>query len=310
MENFLKFRLITGTIPDVNRTSCLQLAPIHLSLTNWWTIAAILYASVGIISTILTWIVFCRYSETPIIKAAGRELSNFHLLGIFLSFSITFVIISKPTPATCALTRFFLGFCYTVCYAAIVTKTSRIARIFQHRSSEKLKFTSPKSQLIITGLLILVEISINIIWFMIEPPDTVLIYPNRDIALLICLGSDRTSYLVGLLYPLVLIGKPHNNTCFHITIRSLVSKGFCTVYAFKTRKCPEGFNEARYITFTNYTICVVWFAFLPLFVMLSNTTPLRAITLSLLFSVSGTVQLSCLFVPKVSLHLENIVQNV
>lgn len=73
------------------------------------------------------------------------------------------------------------------------------------------------------------------------------------------------------------------------------------MYAFKTRKCPEGFNEARHITFTNYTTCVVWLAFLPLYVILGNsTTPWRSITLCLLLSVSGTVQLFCLFVPKVS----------
>lgn len=196
-----------GTLPIENKTGCSPLAPIHLSLTNWWTIGAILFAIAGMTGTILTWTVFFRFSHTPIIKAAGRELSNFHLTGIFLSFFVTFIIISKPTPWTCALTRFFLGFCYTVCYSAIVTKTNRIARIFRHRSCQKLKFTSPRSQLIITGLLILVEVVINIFWFFFEPPDTVLIFPNRETALLICLGSDHTTYLIGLIYPFLLICK-------------------------------------------------------------------------------------------------------
>ena len=64
--------------------------------------------------------------------------------------------------------------------------------------------------------------------------------------ILICEGMDNYTYLVGLVYPLILIG------C-------------CTVYAFQTRKCPGGFNEARYIAFTTYTTCVLWMAFIPLF---------------------------------------------
>lgn len=76
--------------------------------------------------------------------------------------------------------------------------------------------------------------------------------------------------------------------------------GFCTIYAFQTRKCPEGFNEARHLTFTNYTTCVIWLAFLPLFV-LSTSTAIRSVTLSCLMSLSGAVQIACLFVPKVGL---------
>lgn len=54
-------------------------------------------------------LVFRRFSATPIIKASGRELSYLLLFGIFLSFSLTFVIVAKPTAITCGLTRFFLG---------------------------------------------------------------------------------------------------------------------------------------------------------------------------------------------------------
>lgn len=73
---------------------------------------------------------------------------------------MTFVIVAKPAPCTCGITRFFLGFCYTLCYAAIVTKTNRIARIFNQRRlkpCQKPKYTSPKSQLVITAFLVSVE---------------------------------------------------------------------------------------------------------------------------------------------------------
>ena len=41
-------------------------------------------------------------------------------------------------------------------------------------------------------------------------------------------------------------------------------------YAFKTRKCPENFNEAKFIGFTMYTTCIIWLAFLPIFYVTSS----------------------------------------
>lgn len=39
----------------------------------------------------------------------------------------------------------------------------------------------------------------------------------------------------------------------------------CTVYAFKTRKIPENFNETRHIGFTMYSTCILWLSFMPIY---------------------------------------------
>ncbi|XP_076361004.1 metabotropic glutamate receptor 3-like [Tachypleus tridentatus] len=275
-----------GTLPSTAKTNCLPIPEEFLYFTSPWAIGTMAFAGLGILSSIFMALVFWANGDTPIIKAAGRELSYLLLFGIFLSYCMTFVIVAKPTPWTCGLTRFFLGFCYTLCYASIVTKTNRIARIFSQRRQrpcQKPRYTSPRSQLVITAMLVSVEVVITVFWLLYDRPAVSHIYPTRNENILICNGSDKASYLVGLIYPFILIG-------------------FCTVYAFKTRKCPDGFNEARYLTFTNYTTCVIWLAFLPLFV-LSTSTTIRAVTLSFLFSLSGTVQLACLFAPKVYIAL-------
>jgi len=45
----------------------------------------------------------------------------------------------------------------------------------------------------------------------------------------------------------------------------------CTVYAVKTRKIPENFNESRHIGFTMYTTCVIWLGFVPIYFGTHNT---------------------------------------
>ena len=78
--------------------------------------------------------VLWKYWETPIVKACSRELSCVLILGTFLSFCTTFIVVAKPTEFTCGVMRFLVGFCYTLCYAAVVTKTNRISRIFSAHS--------------------------------------------------------------------------------------------------------------------------------------------------------------------------------
>uniref|UniRef100_A0A669R0J8 Glutamate metabotropic receptor 2 n=1 Tax=Phasianus colchicus TaxID=9054 RepID=A0A669R0J8_PHACC len=43
----------------------------------------------------------------------------------------------------------------------------------------------------------------------------------------------------------------------------------------KTRKCPENFNEAKFIGFTMYTTCIIWLAFLPIFYVTSSDYRVR-----------------------------------
>ena len=63
----------------------------------------------------------------------------------------------------------------------------------------------------------------------------------------------------------------------------------------QTRNVPANFNEAKYIAFTMYTTCIIWLAFVPIYFG-SNY---KIITMCFSVSLSATVALCCMFVPKV-----------
>ncbi|XP_063611508.1 metabotropic glutamate receptor-like [Penaeus indicus] len=273
--------------PDESKSVCKEKEERFIDYKNRWAITSLAFASLGIFSTVLVAVIFWVYLDTPVIKASSRELSYILLAGIFLSFAMTFVIVAPPTFFTCGITRFFLGFCYTVCYAAILTKTNRISRIFNKNPGKphKAKYTSPRSQMVIVTLLVSVEVIINISWLVYYSPSTKhLCSRDTKYRIRICNGLDDYSYIVGLIYPLVLV-------CF------------CTVYAIKTRKCPGGFNEARFIAFTNYTTCLIWLVFVPLYLSTGASDDVRIVTLAMSLSLGGFVQLGCLFFPKVHIVL-------
>ena len=130
-----------------------------LALAWWWP----LYRQVSLLS--LHWLsylccegVLWKYWNTPVVRACSRELSCVLIIGTFLSFSTTFIIVAKPSDFTCGVMRFLIGFCYTLCYAAVVTKTNRISRIFSTKSRSHPSCTSPTASIIISLLLTSVEV--------------------------------------------------------------------------------------------------------------------------------------------------------
>lgn len=72
-------------------------------------------------------------------------------------------------------------------------------------------------------------------------------------------------------------------------------KMYILPFPTQTRNVPANFNEAKYIAFTMYTTCIIWLAFVPIYFG-SNY---KIITMCFSVSLSATVALCCMFVPKV-----------
>ncbi|XP_050543017.1 metabotropic glutamate receptor 2 isoform X1 [Daktulosphaira vitifoliae] len=284
---------LQGTLPDVNREQCLEIPEVFLRIGSSWAISAMTLSAVGVAVTLLVVAVFVKHNHTPIVKAAGREVSYVLLSGILLCYLITFVLVLKPTDIVCGIQRFGVGFCFTVVYAALLTKTNRISRIFNagRRTVKRPNYISPKSQLVICTGLISIQVLINGVWMLVSPPRAIHYYPSRDSNILVCSSFINTSYVTAFGYPIVLIV-------------------ICTVYAVLTRNIPEAFNESKHIGFTMYTTCVIWLAFVPLYFGTGNHTPLRITTMSVTISLSASVTIVCLFSPKLYIILCHPERNV
>jgi metabotropic glutamate receptor 6/7/8 len=186
--------------------------------------------------------------STPMIMASGRELCYLLLTGILLCYLMAIPILAKPNVFTCSLLRVGLGFALCLCYSSILTKTNRISRIFNRGSKAGIKrpsYTSPKSQIVICCGLASIQLGGSLVWLMFERPSTKEVHPQPLTAILTC-GVSNLSLVLSLLYNMLLII-------------------LCTFYAFKTRKIPENFNEAKYIGFTMYSTCIVWLAFVAIY---------------------------------------------
>ncbi|KAM7378182.1 hypothetical protein PAMA_013194 [Pampus argenteus] len=288
--------------PDTNRTGCVPIPIIKLEWHSPWAVVPVFISMLGIVATSFVIVTFVRYNDTPIVRASGREMSYVLLTGIFLCYAITFLMIATPDVGVCSFRRIFLGLGMCFSYAALLTKTNRIHRIFEQgkKSVTAPRFISPASQLVITFSLISVQLLGVFVWFAVDPPHTVVDYgeqrtqdPTAARGVLKCDISDL-SLICSLGYSILLM----------VT---------CTVYAIKTRGVPETFNEAKPIGFTMYTTCIIWLAFIPIFFGTSQSAErmyIQTTTLTISLNLSASVSLGMLYMPKVYIILFHPEQNV
>ncbi|XP_033636095.1 metabotropic glutamate receptor 1-like [Asterias rubens] len=280
LDEFTCEKCEQGKRPNEELTSCVE---IEVEYMKWGDIEAVFglsFSCIGIALTFFVLFTFIHYNDTPVVKSSSRENSYILLAGILLCFSMTFVFIAVPNTVVCYIRRIGLGLSFCICYAALVVRTNRMARILAGSKKKiitrKPRFLSSTAQVVMTLLVIAVQVGIITALLLIEPPAAVFDYPDLHRVTLVC-NTTTMAILAPLGYDALLVI-------------------MCTLYAFKTRNLPENFNEAKYIAFTMYTTCVVWLAFIPLY--FGGNAGMRTIVVCFAVSLSATVTLGCLFFPK------------
>ncbi|XP_071817025.1 metabotropic glutamate receptor 7-like isoform X3 [Apostichopus japonicus] len=273
-------------MPSKDKSTCVDIDDEYLRWNEAFSIIPAALSVVGIFFTMFTIIVFIKYQNTPVIRASGRELCYVLLSGILLTFVSPVVILAPPSDIICGLRRIMLGIPLVISYSALFTKTNRVYRIFNSgkRSVKRPQYTSPRSQIVICLLLVSVQVFVTVAWLLIHPPAVTREKAEWNRVIIDCSASDLAE-VTSLVYAMFLVL-------------------LCTVYAFKTRKMPENFNEAKFIAFTMYTTCIVWTAFIPIVVGTASTDyKIQQCLLCLSVIVSASVTLCCIFVPKLYIVL-------
>ncbi|RWS29510.1 metabotropic glutamate receptor 8-like protein [Leptotrombidium deliense] len=282
-----------GYLPNEEKLSCIQIPEEYVKADSFIALFAIGFSVIGILFTLFVIYVFLKYIDTPVVRASGRELSFVLLIGLTMCFSLTFILLLKPSDIICGVQQLSIGISFAIIYSAILTQSNRIFRIFTSgkKSAKRPNFISPKSQLIICFILVLTQLIFLLLWFAFSPPKAINIYLKREDNQLICASNLTDSYFIAFIYPIVLIV-------------------ICTVYAILTRKIPEAFNESKHIGFTMYTTCIIWLAFVPIYFTTKTNITLNLTTMSIAINFSATVTLICLFTPKIYIILLHPERNI
>lgn len=94
-----------GTKPDTFHQVCLDIPEVFLHVESAWAIGAMSFSLTGCMATLFVIGVFFRHNDTPVVKAAGRELTYVLLSGLLLCYLITFALVLRPSDVVCGVQR-------------------------------------------------------------------------------------------------------------------------------------------------------------------------------------------------------------
>ena len=278
------------------RTKCEDLPIANIKLTDITGLIITGFVSLGVLLTLFSSVILLKYRETPLVKASSRELSAILLLSITVFFAQTFLSLIKPTNLICRLRCCFSYAALGTCVATLMIKTLRILSVFHanliDRNTKQFILTT-KIQASFMVFLNGVVFCLLTSWLILDPPSLRRVIQRGESIFLTCQPhSSRGGF--GL----------HVAINCYIFLLSLIS----TIQAFKARKLPENFNEARYIGLAMYILLLSTVAYFPVdFVGLENWS--GAIVACATTLVSSYGLLGCMFAPKIYVILCQPEQN-
>ena len=285
-----------GQKPSGDRSRCLDLPEIKVMWSSLASVLVILFASIGVIFVVICSFILYKHRETPIVKAANRELSSFLMVTIVMSFSMAITSLANPTNFTCGLVHCWRSMVLVTFISILMLKTMKILSVFEiNVIAERFKkfILATKRQTLIVLALISIPGVLLFLWIALDPPrQERIIQPAEGAILSSCSLHHR---YVGMALQIA------------ISVYTFLFAVVCTFYAFKARSLPENFNEARYIGFSLYILLLSSVGYLPIDIGLKGSYATYLACAMTLLSSYGI--LICMFGPKIYVILRQPEQN-
>ena len=278
-----------------NKTACIELPIENLKWKSITGIVLAIFTFAGFVLTFFMTVVYIRYFQSPIVKAANRELSFILLVDIAAGFVLPVITISQPSPAICAVIEPWRYITSSLSVSVLLVKTMKLLRAFQitHVAKWLKKLSASTSgQVSCVILLNLIEIILAILWGALDSPGTKTDIEKGQHITFTCSPYQT---VLGLVLEVAMLA--------YLIFLSLL----CAFYAFKARTLPENFNEARYIGFAMYILLLSWITFYPVQTSLEGWYVAVVSCTTALVSSFGL--LACMFAPKVYVILRHPEQN-
>ena len=272
-----------GMVPNANQSQCKLIDITHLTLHHPLIISLIATIITGIGCVIVVWSIFIKYQNTPITRASNSLFTNYLLTGILLTYITPIILILPITTLTCNL--IYISFLTSLAYimAVILAKTHLLIKLFfpGSRLDKIIRTTFRRKsvqQITIVAVIVCLSVGIQIIALSTCPLRTARYIHNNRQVYAYCTTDTRFG--------------------FGITIAFLLTLNvICIIFAYKTRKLPQNFNEARYIYFVSITMCLVLCVIFPSYLVTRG--PIQVGIAAFSNCALSMILLFCLFGPKI-----------
>ncbi|XP_073466887.1 vomeronasal type-2 receptor 26-like [Aquarana catesbeiana] len=266
--------------PNLNRNQCIK-RPLHFlsyedPLGKTLTVVASIFSA---ITALVMWI-FVKYRKTPLVKANNCNLSYVLLISLFWGFLLSFLFVGLPEEVTCLIRQTAFGFIFSVAISAVLGKSITVIVAFNATKpgSRLRKLLGSKISAFLVCMCSLGELIICVSWLICAPP--FLEYDTKTMSGHIIVQCNEGSV-----------------AAFHFSVSYIgILAIFTFIIAFLSRKLPDRYNEAQYITFSMLVFCSVWISFFPTY-LCTKGKAMVAVEVFAILSSNGAV-LCLIFFPK------------
>ena len=265
------------------KTHCEDLPVANLNYYSAGGIVIFVFTVAGIITTLFSFAVTCRFWNTPIVKASNRKFSIVLQVSILMLLILVVINLFEPSDTTCKVIYPWRYLTYNLCLSFLLVKILRISSAFQiplARCLVKISLTNRMQGLILITMHIILLL-VLLPWQLLDPPVKKEHILTEQYIFIECRAY---SVVVGKSFFLV--------TCSYILIQILFS-AFCS---FKIRNVPENFSEAKRIAFAMYIFSFSVLAYYPIEFSMNGWYVTVVDSVTTLLSAYGFI--CCLLLPK------------
>ncbi|XP_035178838.1 G-protein coupled receptor family C group 6 member A [Oxyura jamaicensis] len=262
----------------VNSTTCYSKTIHFLSWTDWFAIFLLLLSSFGVVLIFSISVIFTKNLNTPVVKASGGlTVCYVILLSHFCIFLSTIFFIGEPTEFKCKTRQSLFGISFALCVSCILIKSLKILLAFSF---------DPKLQ--------------NVLKCAYKPIPIVVTCTGIQVIICTCWLVFRTPFVMqnfSIPGSIILECNEGSVVAFGIMLGYISALAFiCFIFAFKGRKLPENYNEAKFITFGMLIYFIAWIVFIPVYATTFGKYLPAVEIIVVLISNYGI--LCCTFLPK------------
>ena len=162
-----------GKMPNEGRLKCLDLPEIAVKWSRLASVLVILFGTIGLALVAICSSILYKDRDTPLVKAANRELSSILMLTIVFSFLASILSLAKPTNLMCSLVHCWRSMVLVTFVSILIIKTMKILSAFQiNVIAERFKkfILTSKSQTLIVIALISIPAVFLSLWIALDSP--------------------------------------------------------------------------------------------------------------------------------------------
>lgn len=279
-----------GMVSNQKHTICITPKVIYLTLTGTagGVIFGLMIVSYFLISVCV--VIFFINRHTPIVKASNKKMTCLQIISMFFQLALPTLHyqwkIDIRTGIICGVEIFYFIFFTTITISIIFVKADHLLRIFTlSKNCQMARDSVTKGnakQYFTVCILTLIGLGIGVVLFIIFQPTVMREVRNHG-------DKVHLTYHCGASQDVILF-----STVLYIVFISLI----CSIYAFKARKLPQDFNEARFTSFAMFTFVLLWVMAVPIYFSQTNKIHKKA-SWCILCVLSTVVIFVPMYLPKV-----------